>query len=428
MNVLLLTLGSHGDVHPFVGLALALRDRGHKPIVVTNGHFQSLVESVGVDFLPVGTDQEYRTLAKNQDLWSPSKSFKVVFEAIGQTLRKAYEIVADFVQKHAGDCAVVSSSLGLAARIARDKFSFPLATVHLQPAVLRSLSDPPKLPGLFMPRWMPLWMKRAIWNGGDKFVVDPIAGPPVNALRRELGLPPVKRILKDWWNSPDLVVGMFPEWYAPRAGDWPAQFRATGFPLWDEAGVTPISPALEAFLQAGDPPVAFTPGSAMTHGADFFAAAVEACEKLTKRALLLTRNVEQIPAKLPDGVIHVDYAPFTELLPRCAALVHHGGIGSAAQGLRSGVPQLLQPMAHDQPDNARRLERLGVALSLSPRRFTGKRVARVLGTLLGDATYAQRAREIARNFAGSDGLSQTATLLENLVRSRPFARPTPAAA
>jgi rhamnosyltransferase subunit B len=295
---------------------------------------------------------------------------------------------------------------------------FPLVTIHLQPSVIRSLVEPAKLPGLVMKKWFPMWLKRGIWDGGDKYVVDPVIAPPINALRRELGLAPVKQILRDWWHSPDLVIGMFPDWYAAPASDWPRQARVTGFPLWDESGVTPISTELDQFLRAGGPPVAFTPGSAMVHGREFFAAAADACHRQNLRGLLLTRSPEQVPAALPDGVIHVAYAPFSDLLPRCAALVHHGGIGTAAQGLRAGIPQLLMPMAHDQPDNALRLQRLGVALSLPPRRFTARNVARALETLLGDANYAQRAREVARNFIGVDGLANTALTIERFLIAR----------
>lgn len=411
MKVLLVTLGSHGDVHPFVGLALELRRRGHSATLATNGHFEGLARSAGVDFLPIGTDDEYRKLAENKDLWHPGKAFKVVFSAVAETMRKTYDLVADFVQQN-DDSVVVASSLAMAARVARDKFSFPLISVHLQPGVIRSLVDPPKLPGLFMPRWFPMWLKRGIWEGGDKYVVDPTIGPPINKLRKEIGLEPVRRIMKDWWHSPDRVLGLFPDWFAPPPNDWPAQLRLTGFPLWDEQGVTPISPELDDFLQAGAPPVAFTPGSAMVHGHEFFEAAVEACRIAGRRGLLLTRFTDQLPRQPAPGVIHVPYAPFTDLLPRCAAIVHHGGVGTSAQGLRAGIPQLLQPMAHDQFDNGNRLQRLGVGLWLSVRRFKGRTVGAALSTLLDDGTYTQRARSIAGQFESASGLSRAVEEIE----------------
>ena len=88
------------------------------------------------------------------------------------------------------------------------------------------------------------------------------------------------------------------------------------------------------WLDAGEPPIAFTAGSAMVHAREFFAASIEACESLNRRGLVLTRFGDQLPRELPPSVKHVEYAPFGSLLPRCAALVHHGGIGTTAQALR----------------------------------------------------------------------------------------------
>ena len=110
---------------------------------------------------------------------------------------------------------------------------------------------------------------------------------------------------------------------------------------------------------AGEPPIVFTPGSAMYHGQDFFRASVEACKQLNRRGILLTRHAEQIPADLPATIRHFSYAPFSLLLPRAAALVHHGGIGTSAQAMAAGCRQLITPFAHDQFDNADRLRRLG---------------------------------------------------------------------
>ena len=110
-------------------------------------------------------------------------------------------------------------------------------------------------------------------------VVDQLLGPEVNGFRRELGLPPVKRIFDRWIHSPTLAIGMFPNWFAPPQPDWIPQIRLAGFPLYDEHDVTQLSPEVESFLGAGSPPIAFTPGSAMTFGHEFFRAAVEACER-----------------------------------------------------------------------------------------------------------------------------------------------------
>jgi UDP:flavonoid glycosyltransferase YjiC (YdhE family) len=192
----------------------------------------------------------------------------------------------------------------------------------------------------------------------------------------------------------------------------------TGFPLYDEGGVHALPEQLKKFLASGEPPIAFTPGSAMLHAADFFDGAVEACHRLGRRGILLTRHPEQIPARLPDSVIHVNFAPFSELLPRVAALVHHGGIGTSSQALAAGVAQLVTPMTHDQPDNANRLKRLGVAEVVPFTRFTARRAATAVQRLLADPQRAARCRDVQSRFVGVDALEQTCDLVEQLAPVR----------
>jgi UDP:flavonoid glycosyltransferase YjiC (YdhE family) len=255
-------------------------------------------------------------------------------------------------------------------------------------------------------------------------IMDRITAPLLNGLRAELGLAPVKNIIRDYWHSPTRVIAMFPEWFARPQPDWPKQTVLTGFPLYDEPEITPIDGELETFLRAGDAPIAFTPGSAMWQAGDFFAQSVETCVRLNRRGLLLTRHRDHLPAKLPPGVIHVHYAPFSQLLPRCAAFVHHGGIGSSAQACASGVRQLVTPFTHDQPDNAFRLKNLGVAEVIPSTKYRVERIVPALRRLLDSPEVARACAEMKSRFDGIDALDQTCELIEQL---RPAA-PTPALA
>jgi UDP:flavonoid glycosyltransferase YjiC (YdhE family) len=115
---------------------------------------------------------------------------------------------------------------------------------------------------------------------------------------------------------------------------------------------------------------------------------------------------------LPPGVAHFDYVPFSQVLPRAAALVHHGGIGTCAQGLAAGVPQVVMPLAHDQPDNADRLRRLGVSRTLMPKRFGGPALAATLDELLRCERTAKACRDVAERFRGADPLGETCRLIE----------------
>ena len=411
-HFLLVTLGSHGDVHPFVGLGRRLIQRGHRVTLATNEHFRPLAESTGLDFEPVGEEADFLALAKHPDLWHPTRGALVVAGAVASAMGPVYDAV---VRRLDARTVVVGSTLALAARVARDELHFPMATVHLAPIVFRSIHAPPRMPGVpAIAGRLPSFMLTRFYEGADKYVIDPALAPAVNAFRAERGLPPVERIMQAWWNAPDLTIGLWPAWFAPPQPDWPAQARLTGFPLYDESDVSPLPEELERFLDAGDAPAAFTPGSAMQHGQQFFAAAVAACERLGRRGLLLTRHDGQVPDVLPPTVLHVRYAPFSRLLPRCCAISHHGGIGTTSQALAAGVPQLVMPMAHDQFDNAARARKLGVATTLSPRRYRPRAVAGKLARLLGSARVADRCKATAARLVGSGAVDETCGLLESL--------------
>ncbi|MYG02300.1 MAG: glycosyltransferase family 1 protein [Acidobacteriia bacterium] len=417
MRILVVTLGSAGDVHPFVAVALALRERGHAVRFATNPHFAPLLERLGLPLRPIGTVEDFEEAMSHPGLWRPVRGLGVVTDL---ALRAVHDVYCLVEEEARSDTVVVSHSLAFGARVAHDALGVPLVTLHLAPAALWSIEAPAVAPTRMgsIERWQKI-AKRLCFGLMDK-LVDLKLGPGINELRASVGLAPVRHIASRWWHSPQRVVGLFPDWYAAPQPDWPPQAVLTGFPLYDEQGVTGLPAHLEAFLAeavaAGDPPVAFAPGSSNRQAHRFFAAAADACRRLRRRGVLLTRYPEQLPGQLPSGVVHAEYAPFSALLPRVAALVHHGGIGTCAQALASGRPQLVMPMGFDQPDNAARLARLGVASALPPKRFTGASVARELGTLLGSNAVAGRSAELARRFEGIDPVSRTCDLIEECGR------------
>jgi UDP:flavonoid glycosyltransferase YjiC (YdhE family) len=250
-----------------------------------------------------------------------------------------------------------------------------------------------------------------MWALIDRVGIDPLIAPALNQWRRTLGLPPVRRVFKEWINSPRLVVGLFPDWFGPRQPDWPTRFHHASFPLWDDAR-TPPDLELTTFLDAGTAPVVVSPGSANRHATSFFAAAAAALRRLGRRGLFLTGFAEQLPPDLPNTILHRAYAPFSAVLPRAAALVHHGGIGTMAQGFAAGVPQLVMAMAFDQPDNAVRASQLGVARWLAPARFTADRVTAALEDLLGNPVVARAAAELRDRLREQNGIALACDLLE----------------
>lgn len=415
MHTVLAPLGSSGDVHPYLGLGLALQARGHRVEVLTNEHFGPLVRRLGLEFVAVGDEATYLATIENPDLWHPSKGFKVVTSTILSLLRHLYDEVA--ARYEPGETIVVGSILTFGARLAQEKLGVPMASVHLQPSVIRSVSLPPIFPGLAMQSWWPTGLKRGLYWLLDKAAIDPMLTPGLNAFRAELGLPPIRRVFDQWLHSPQLTIGLFPDWFAPPQPDWPPNTVVTGFPLFDEREVHEEPPGLAEFLAAGPPPILFTPGSANLHGRAFFAESVEVCRTLNRRGLFLTRYAEQVPTALPDSIRHFGYIPFSKVLPKVAAVVHHGGIGTCAQALAAGIPQLVTPLGHDQFDNAARLRRLGVGDAVVPRAYHAPRVARILTGLTNSPDVATCCRDYTERLRHADPLTETCRHLERLAES-----------
>jgi UDP:flavonoid glycosyltransferase YjiC (YdhE family) len=314
-------------------------------------------------------------------------------------------------QMNPDETVLVATGIFLAGHIVRETLGMRHLTIHLQPSLFRSVYDPPVLGGYRLPDWLPHAAKRAYFNFLDKNVIDRQLAPELNAFRANLGLPPVQHILGDQQHSPQGNLGLFPAWYAPPHPDWPA-VALTGFIRYDAAEQTAVPPDVATFLQAGEPPIVFTPGSANLQAHSFFEESVAAAQLLGRRALLVSPYAEQIPDHLPPSVMHVPFAPFSELLPLTAALVYHGGIGTLAQAVAAGIPHLVTPYGHDQPDNARRLQLLGLGDSLSPGRYRARAVADKLNHLLTDTAVQRNCQQYSLKIDFRSALASACQAIE----------------
>jgi hypothetical protein len=178
VNILLLALGSHGDVHPFVGIGRALRERGHDVTVAANEYFKPMVEKAGLEFIAIGTAEEYREMATDPALWHRFTGPQAVFNATAKYLPTIHDIAADFARRP--NAIIAASTLAFGARVAQDHLHFPMASVHLSPAVFQSAQVRPNfIPFSFFPRWLPRVTWRVLWAGLNEFM-DRMAAPTIN--------------------------------------------------------------------------------------------------------------------------------------------------------------------------------------------------------------------------------------------------------
>ncbi len=380
MHFLLITLGSRGDINPFIGLGLALKKRGHGVTIITSEIYEKLLVDLGLGFIACTTKEEYLEAIHNPDLYDAKKSFPVIAKMLLDPMSGLYEILSRF---DPNTTILVATALMLGARIAHEKLHFRLATICLQPQIFWSAEQPAVLPtGSKIFQRLPFFLRKILYALGDRFYIDRALAPGVNRFRFKLGLPKVHNIFSKWIYSPQKVIGLFPEWLTPPRADWPSPLKLPGFLQYDENPEELLAPEILKFLAAGEAPLVFTYGTFMTQGYHFFKTSLEAARKLGRRSLILTQHPEQLPDLNPEKEMHLSYVPLQKLLPHVAAIVHHGGIGTIAQALAAGVPQLIVPMAYDQPDNAFRLEKLGVSLSIPREKYSLDHAVKSLQKLL----------------------------------------------
>ncbi len=353
--------GSLGDVNPMLAIARELHRSGERVLFLTSERYLPLAQRAGLLVHSLVSEEQFQRMSRHPQLWHPRHGAKLLLrEAVEHFLETHYDwLEATCVP---GQTVLVSHVLDFSGRIYRDRYpQIPFVSVLPAPAMLRSRQTPPRLSSQVWERSIPRWMIPGLYRLADLWV-DRVGAGAINRLRKRIGLPPVVRMLDRWWWSPDLVLGLFPEWYSIASEDrWP-ELELIGFPLADSADVLApqvaqqLSDLLEKF--GTDKPLVFAPGTAHEQAGKFLESAAAVCEALNMPGVLLSPNAEQQPTRLPPRVVTAEYLPFSQLLPHAAAIIHHGGVGTTSQALRAGVPQIVVPMAFDQFDNAERVAKL----------------------------------------------------------------------
>lgn len=410
MHVLIYCVGSAGDVYPFIAIGQSLKRRGHDVELLTVAPFREKIERAGLGFIEAGSKAKYDELLGDPDLFHPRKGAGIILRRFGDGWPLAYASLTENVRPN--NTVLVTNALGMAARLVQEKLGTRLATVHLSPSTILSATDPGALSALPWTKRLPVWAVRVLLRILGKGI-DLLLCPKLNKFRASIALPPVRSI-SQWMNSPERIICAFPAWFASAQRDWPAKTVGTTFPRLAAEPDATLNEDLLSFLNAGPAPIAFTPGSANAHANVFFERALEATGMLGMRAVFVTRYRDQLPNELPSRVHYEPYAPYDLLAPRVAAFVHHGGIGTSATVLAAGTPQLLTPFAFDQPDNAARLKRLGVADSVAPK-APPTHWARALSNLLNDPAVSKACSEFAARMRSEEpGGEQIASWIEEL--------------
>lgn len=415
-KIVLATFGSLGDLHPMVALGLELKQRGHHIKFASMEFYREKIESIGFEYVPMSPHLSPNDIANMPELVDARKGTeKILRDIIIAGVPGMYD---DLLAAVEGCDVLVTGEIIYAARSVVEKTGIKWVTTTLAPISLFSVYDPPVPP-------------TAMWF--EKFRV---LGPGFHRLL--FGL--IKRSMKSWLNeyrefrlklgldpdddpifygkfSRDLHLIMFSRVLGSPQPDWPATAVQTGFCFYDGQSDTGQMPdALNAFLDAGEPPIVFTLGSAaVMDPRDFFTESVKAAKSLKRRAVLLYGVFGEPPPSLTEDIVAFQYAPYSLLFPRAACVVHQAGVGTTGQVLRAGVPHVIVPFAHDQPDNAARCRRIGVGEVISRNSYTAAAAERAILKVLGDESYSRNAAKYGEIVRSEHGSAAAADEIERLL-------------
>jgi UDP:flavonoid glycosyltransferase YjiC (YdhE family) len=397
MKVVLATFGSLGDLHPMIAIGIELKHRGHNVTFAAMEYYRDKLEAIGFTYArmaphmdPTAIDtEEFRAMVD-----AKTGPEKIIGDLIMPALPQMYD---DLLAASENAHVLITGELIYAARSVAEKTGIKWVSTTLAPISMFSAHDPgvpPQAPWFEKLRFLgPVFHRAAFdlvkWNLSGWF-------EPYKKFRANLGLEPNDHPLFEGKFSDGLHLVLFSRALGKPQPDWPKNAVQTGFCFYDGQADT-MPEGLEDFLDAGEPPIVFTLGSAAVMDArDFFEESATAARNLNRRAILLYGTGQEPPKIQGDNIALFEYAPYSRVFPRAACVIHQGGVGTTGQVLRAGVPQLVMPYGHDQHDNAARCRRIGVAEIIGRDNYNAKNAAHALLEILSDPSYKTNAENAKR--------------------------------
>jgi UDP:flavonoid glycosyltransferase YjiC (YdhE family) len=398
LDFVLCTLGTRGDIAPFAAMARALRANGHRVTILSNAQWRDLARAADAEFEPIAPPDPPQNGRDDMRFFREHvlPSFKRSFDLMQELRAAGRRFVVVYRSNMLGAEAFAQLNNAIDVRVA------------LQPSALPSVHAPPWPLSLIASIPAPEYLRHRIIDGvyaaGRAFSGY---ARHTRAFRRKLGLSARRTNAS---NAPILLL--CPRWFATPPPDWPANLSCVGFPFWDDANP---DEALEGFIRDNGAPIVFTPGTGINDPSSMRLMASAVCRRLRRPGVVLSPHASIADER--DSIIVRPFADLSALLPHACAFVHHGGIGSTAQALRAGTPQLIFPGRFDQPDNAMRIARLGLGAAVMSRRASTTQVADLLSALIHDEGIIQRLRDVSRSVRARDAAKHAAATLETIASS-----------
>jgi UDP:flavonoid glycosyltransferase YjiC (YdhE family) len=421
MNIVILSMGTRGDLQPSLAIGKALQAQGHKVRVYAGSNFKSWIEQNGLEALPSTTDSRQKMESElGRSLVSNSHNVlkqALIWRKMAKDLKfSSAQMLLDLCR----DCEVFISD--------STTETFAMAIAEMLGARHVRL--------LYQPSFSPTRSGDIVFGAplpGKDHVINYlyakyVAAPTfwksfegaANRFRKEMRIRTLNHAQHSRERADRLTLMGYSRHIVPHPDDWPATFHTTGYWFLDELEQWQPPQALLDFLEAGPAPVYIGFGSMVTPDAQKVAAvAIEATRRAGKRALLAAGWAGLRTDDLPKIVFQIDAAPHQWLFPRMAAVVHHGGAGTTAAALRAGVPNIIVPHFGDQQFWAWRLRTLGLAPEGIPRhKLNAANLSRAILDATEDEALRQRVNQAGGHIRDENGVDRAIKLIEDYLGCR----------
>lgn len=411
-TIIIYALGTGGDIDPMVGVGIELQRRGFAVEFLSNDYFEPRIVAAGFKFVSVGSHEQYHK-GNTAIAWEPTNRTDSFEHYHAPTFEPAFEYVKNLSSKSTLLLALGGEN---GARAAAEKFNIPFIKMILSPNVIFSAFNPPAPMCWAIPAWIPKFVVRFLLRRHRKNRFKLFCKMPHTAEYRATCERLQCPLTFQTESKALLQIGFFPEWYGMRAKDWPENIRLVGFPLQNRASINSRS-ELDTLIEKQGASLIFTSGTGVKDVADLIKEGRKICELLQVPGLFVGGNSG---AELLEGsslCTHMDYIDFEYALPKALAIIHHGGMGTTAQAIKAGIPQLIRPLKYDQPDNANRIYKLGLGTYVMPERFKAEEVAPILGAMLQKAKDSKALRFYSADVGKSTAIVDACDLIENVCKN-----------
>jgi rhamnosyltransferase subunit B len=402
LDVVVTSFGSDGDFNPLLAIAAALVRCGTTVTFVANPFYERRVTSTGCSFVPAGDFVDvFSVLEANPQYFTSRGGLMAIWRDLTvPSIRETFPVVRD-TARAVGATVVVSHLASFGGAWAASAAGIRSVTVTTGPSIWLSRFHPTVFANWRAPRFLQSLLTLAM-----RGVISASFGPTLRRLAAAIDAPVIDTI-----RAAELNLGVWPEWFRAPAPDDPPRARMCGFVFDNAATSQPLSPDVEAFLAAGEPPIVAGFGSAASiRAADRYRAIADACAKLGCRCLLVGPSAATVASS--PKLLSVASAPYAKVFPAAAAIVHHGGFGTCAEALRAGKPSLVTPFAFDQFDTAARVEDAGLGRWFVGKANDSNAIATALDSILHSTPMNAATRDAATRIATAPaGADHAASLI-----------------